>query len=173
MESGSGRKLHSSTIDLVVLLAPSPPILSPVGPTVTEGKAFNLSCASIGGSPPPEITWYRIDASNIGADNNDEDSGNRRGQQQQVREGVTYLPGRNRQEPTTSVLTVTPRKEDDGSEYRCTVWNRAIAESELMEASTSIDVNCKCTVLQSVSKAIGTNLIHDMAKATVFAQFLE
>jgi hypothetical protein len=42
-----------------------------------------------------------------------------------------------------SVLSIMPRKEDDGSEYRCTVWNRAIEESELMEASTTIDVNCK------------------------------
>ena len=27
--------------------------------TVTEGKAFNLSCSFIGGSLPPEILWYK------------------------------------------------------------------------------------------------------------------
>ncbi len=138
VQSGTGKKLHSSTVDLVVLLPPSPPILSPVSPTLTEGKAFNLSCASIGGSPPPEILWYRLDAADSG--NADEDQ---RGGQQQVRDSVTYLPGRSRNEPTMSVLSIMPRKEDDGSEYRCTVWNRAIEESELMEASTTIDVNCK------------------------------
>ena len=145
--SGSGIKLHESAIDLVVLLPPSPPTLSPINPTVTEGKTFNLSCASIGGSPPPEILWYRIDGANGVAENGEDDvneeNTSRRQQQQQVREGVTFLPGRNRQEPTVSVLSVVPRKEDDGSEYRCTVWNRAIAESELMEASTTIEVNCK------------------------------
>ena len=139
MQSGTGKKLHSSTVDLVVLLPPSPPILSPVSPTLTEGKAFNLSCASIGGSPPPEILWYRLDAADSGADED------QRGGQQQVRDSVTYLPGRSRNEPTMSVLSIMPRKEDDGSEYRCTVWNRAIEESELMEASTTIDVNCKYT----------------------------
>lgn len=153
VESGSGRKLHSSTVDLVVLLAPSPPILSPVNPTVTEGKTFTLSCASIGGSPPPEILWYRIDGgSSTGEDGGDNEGnggeqrrggGGRQHSQQQVRDQVTYRPGGNRSEATTSVLSIVPRKEDDGSEYRCTVWNRAIAENELMEASTTIDVNCK------------------------------
>jgi echinoid protein len=155
VESGSGRKLHSSTIDLVVLLPPSPPTLSPVNPTVTEGKPFNLSCATIGGSPPPEILWYRIGGGDDGGDSsaNDEEAeaagGNnrrrrrRQKEEEQVEEGISYLPAVNRHKPTTSVLTVVPRKEDDGSEYRCTVWNRAIAESDLMEASTSIEVNCK------------------------------
>ena len=156
MQSGTGIKLHSSTVELVVLLAPSPPILSPINPTLTEGKIFNLSCASLGGSPPPEILWYRIDgggAANAGGGDDDtaaaEEEQRRRGgggsssRQQQVRDQITFLPGRNRSQPTVSLLSIVPRKEDDGSEYRCTVWNRAIAESELMEASTTFDVNCK------------------------------
>ena len=123
VEFGSGNKLHSSNIQLVVLLPPSPPTLSPTTPTVTEGKEFNLTCSSYGGSPPPEIIWYKD-----GADQSLE---------------ALYIPGRNRSEATSSVLTVVPRKDDDGSSYRCTVWNRAIPETRMMEASTSIDVNCK------------------------------
>ena len=57
VEFGTGTKLHSSMIQLVVLLPPSQPILTPTLPTVTEGRAFNLSCSSLGGSPPPEILW--------------------------------------------------------------------------------------------------------------------
>ena len=55
VEFGTGRKLHSSVIQLVVLLPPSPPTISPLQPTVTEGKQFNLTCASTGGSPPPQV----------------------------------------------------------------------------------------------------------------------
>ena len=56
-----------------------------------------------------------------------------------------YIPGRSRAEATSAVLTIVPKKEDDNSSYRCTVWNRAIPETRIMEASTSIDVNCKYT----------------------------
>jgi len=27
--------------------------------TVTGGKDFNITCSSIGGSPPPEILWFK------------------------------------------------------------------------------------------------------------------
>ena len=123
VESGTGNKLHSSTLQLVVLLPPSAPTLTPVQPTVTEGKEFNLTCSSVGGSPPPEILWYKE-----GVEDTME---------------ALYLPGRSRSEATSAVLTIVPKKEDDNSSYRCTVWNRAIPETRIMEASTSIDVNCK------------------------------
>jgi echinoid protein len=97
VESGTGRKLHSSTIELVVLLPPSPPVLSPLNPTLTEGKAFKLTCESVGGSPPPEILWYRLDgAESVG----DDDEEGRRRQPLAVKEEVSYVPGRNRKEPT-------------------------------------------------------------------------
>ena len=49
-----------------------------------------------------------------------------------------YIPGRTRSEPASAILTIVPKKEDDNSSYRCTVWNRAIPENRLMEASMSI-----------------------------------
>ena len=131
VEGGTGNKLHSSTVELVVLLPPSPPRLEPVRPTVTEGKPFNLTCSSVGGSPPPEIFWYK------------------NGEKTNLES--LYLPGSNRSEPTRSVLTIVPKKEDDNSSYRCTVWNRAIPETRIMEASTTIDVNCKFLDVLTVS----------------------
>jgi len=122
VEFGTGRKLHSSMIQLVVLLPPSQPTVSPVLPTVTEGKAFNLSCSSIGGSPPPEILWYKDGSA-------------------EVEEGSVFKAGRTRTEASSALLTVIPKKEDDNSTYRCTVWNRAITSDRIMEASTSINVD--------------------------------
>ena len=61
-------------------------------PTVTEGKAFNLSCSSIGGSPPPEILWYKDGSAD-------------------VEEGSVFKAGRTRTEPSSALLTVVPKKE--------------------------------------------------------------
>ena len=40
---------------LTVLLKPSPPRILPIAPTFTEGTPVNLTCSSIGGSPPPQV----------------------------------------------------------------------------------------------------------------------
>lgn len=56
-------------------------------------------------------------------------------------------PGGGRDFPTTSVLTINPEKEDDGVQYRCVVWNRALTDNEKMEATVSLSVNCKFTIL--------------------------
>ena len=70
-------------------------------PTVTEGKAFNLSCSSIGGSPPPEILWYKDGAT-------------------KVEEGTVFKAGRTRTEPSSALLTVVPKKEVSNiSQFSC------------------------------------------------------
>ncbi len=51
--------------------------------------------------------------------------------------------GVNKDEPTTSVLTIKPTKENDGAVYKCTVWNRALSVNQKLETSSRIDVNCK------------------------------
>lgn len=43
----------------------------------------------------------------------------------------------------TSILTFTPKKEDDGAVFRCTVWNRAMAPNTKLEAMVNLNVNCK------------------------------
>ena len=125
-EGGTGRELHSKSVKLTVLLKPSPPTISPSNPTATEGRPLNLTCASIGGSPNPEILWYKTQS---------------KGQAQPLE--ANLIEGRTKDEPTQSVLTIIPSKEDDGSAYRCTVWNRALGQHQKHEASTKIFVNCK------------------------------
>lgn len=44
---------------------------------------------------------------------------------------------------TTSTLTVTPKRDDDGVRYRCIVWNRAMADDQRLETSVTLSVNCK------------------------------
>ena len=122
-EGGTGNELHSKSIDLTVLLTPSEPTISPSDPIATEGRQMNLTCQSIGGSPPPEILWYTKE-------------------QSQALE-ANLIEGQNKDEPTQSVLTIIPRKEDDGSAYRCTVYNRALGAKKKLETSTKIFVNCE------------------------------
>ena len=124
-EGGSGRELHSKSIELTVLLKPSPPTISPSNPTATEGRPLNLTCASLGGSPPPQIQWFV-----------EGQPGNRPLE-------ANLIEGRTKDEPTESVLTIIPRKEDDGNAYRCTVENRALGPGQKLETSTKIFVNCK------------------------------
>ena len=110
-------------MELVVLLPPGAPNLSPANPIMTESRPFNISCASTGGSPPPVITWFK---------NNEPGDFN-----------VVYEASRTRDQPSISTLIVSPSKEDDGSEFKCSVWNRAIAKEQTMEEKTTIFVNCK------------------------------
>ena len=130
-EGGTGNELHSMSIELTVLLKPSPPKISPSNPIATEGRQMNLTCQSIGGSPPPMILWYTEE-------------------QSQPLE-ANLIEGRNKDEATQSVLTIIPRKEDDGSAYRCTVWNRALGTQQKLETSTKIFVNCKLRNFSLVS----------------------
>lgn len=56
-------------------------------------------------------------------------------------------PGGGRDFPTTSMLTINPGKDDDGAQYRCVIWNRALTDSEKMEAIVTLSVNCKDPVV--------------------------
>lgn len=57
---GSGQNLHTQRYSLTVLAAPQPPQIAPGSiVTVTEGKRQELTCSSVGGSPDPEVKWYR------------------------------------------------------------------------------------------------------------------
>lgn len=122
-EGGTGNKLHSKSVELTVLLKPLEPAISPSSPIATEDKPLNLTCSSLGGSPPPEIQWFAA------------------GQSQPL--PARYVPGQSKDDPTQSILTIIPNKDDDGNMYRCTVWNRALGENQKLEASTKIYVNCK------------------------------
>ena len=97
-EAGTGKTLHTKSIGLTVLLQPSSPRISPPSPVATEGKPLNLSCSSRGGSPPPQIKWFR------------------EGQAQLLE--ASLVLGATRDEDSRSVLTITPHKNTDGAVYR-------------------------------------------------------
>ena len=124
-EGGTGNELHSKSVDLTVLLTPSEPKISPSNAIATEGRQMNLTCQSIGGSPPPKIVWFTD------------------GQSQPLE--ANLIEGSNKDEPTQSVLSITPRKEDDQRSYKCTVWNRALEKQkrQKLDTSTKIFVNCE------------------------------
>ena len=107
----------------------APPAAVSAQLTVTEGKEFNLTCSSLGGSPPPEVSWYSSAAPATPLP-------------------ALYTAATSRDTPTSAVLSLVPRKEDDDTSYRCTVWNRAMGEAGagMMEAETSIAVNCEYSV---------------------------
>lgn len=94
----------------------------PSSPHATEGRQLNLTCSSLGGSPSPQIYWYS-------------------GSESQLLE-AQLKKGGNKDEATTSVLSIMPTKENDGSTYRCTVWNRALGQVQKLEATSKINVNC-------------------------------
>ena len=122
-EGGTGNEFYSKSVELTVLLEPSAPTIVSLNPTVTEGKPLNLTCESKGGSPAPEIKWFI------------------KGQREPL--DTQVIPGINKDIPTRSILSIIPSKEDDGTSYRCTVWNRALGKRQKYEAFTKIYVNCK------------------------------
>lgn len=57
---GSGTNLHAQKYTLTVLTVPQPPAVAPgTHVTTTEGKRQELTCSSVGGSPDPQVRWYR------------------------------------------------------------------------------------------------------------------
>ncbi|XP_065215193.1 hemicentin-2 isoform X2 [Planococcus citri] len=117
---GSGRDLHSQSFLVTVLTQPGPPRISPSpNPTATEGKPFELTCSSSGGSPEPVIRWFREG-------------------QQEISESVTRSTSR---DVTSAVLNLKPSRTDDGAIYRCVVWNRAMPEGVKHETKVALAVN--------------------------------
>ncbi|XP_033338035.2 hemicentin protein echinoid isoform X2 [Megalopta genalis] len=57
--NGAGIDLHRKFITLTVLRAPGPPTITPTSATATEGQEMKLQCDTNGGSPEPEVRWYR------------------------------------------------------------------------------------------------------------------
>ena len=90
----------------------------------------------LAGSPPPEILWYKESSITNSALRSSQQS-------PQLPLEANLIVGRNKDEPTQSVLTIIPTKEDDASAYRCTVHNRALGQHQKHEKSTKIFVSCK------------------------------
>ena len=127
-------KVYAKSVQLTVLMKPSAPTILPAGKPVqaSEGQQLNLTCSSTGGSPAPQIYWYSD------------------GQSQLL--DALLIKGKTKDEPTVSILTINPTKESDGSSFRCSVWNRALDQTQKFETTTVLDVKCK---LALQSKKLG------------------
>lgn len=60
-DSNTGVDIYRKYITLTVLKAPSQPTISPTVALAVEGKRLDLQCNTFGGSPEPEVRWYRGD----------------------------------------------------------------------------------------------------------------
>ena len=119
-------------VSLTVLVRPGAPTISPRTPVATEGQSLNLTCSSVGGSPAPDIFWYREGDSN-------------------PLHGHVSTQGR----LTTSSLEIVPEKDDDGVSYRCTVWNRAMGRRQRLD--TALRLHVKCRFLTIIVSFVNTN----------------
>ncbi|KAJ8967553.1 hypothetical protein NQ314_002869 [Rhamnusium bicolor] len=119
---GSGANLHVQKYTLTVLTAPQEPAIAPSSHvTVTEGKRQELTCSSIGGSPDPQVKWYR--------------------QGSMYPLEAALKNGGSRDQPTTATLSINPSKEDDDAVFHCEVWNRALPEDKKLISTVSLSVN--------------------------------
>lgn len=118
-EGGSGADVHNAAYEVTVLIAPGEPRITPSSPTAREAEPLALTCASEGGSPDPDVEWFRGD--------------------ERLPSALTRGGARDR--PTAAVLTLTPGREDDGAEFRCRVTNRAMPQGSAYEARTTIRVH--------------------------------
>ncbi|XP_050509642.1 muscle M-line assembly protein unc-89 [Diabrotica virgifera virgifera] len=119
---GSGTNLHVQKYTLTVLTLPQQPVITPSSyVTVTEGKKQELTCSSIGGSPDPEVKWYR--------------------QGSQYPLETALRNGGSRDQPTTATLVINPTKEDDEAVFRCEVWNRALLDDKKLISTMTLSVN--------------------------------
>ena len=122
-EDGTGVELYTATVALTVLLPPGEPTISKSSTEAVEGQAYSLTCSSLGGSPAPALAWVR------------------RGDGRTLPAVTT--PAQDRDGETTSVLAITPSKEDDGSEYQCEVSSRALPPMGVLTQAVNISVNCE------------------------------
>ena len=128
-EQGTGIELHAQSVDLIVLVQPNTPQISPVSPVAVEGQPSEFVCSSTGGSPDPVLRWYK------------------RGEANPLEGAVVKSSGGSKDVATMSTLVVRPSKEDDGAEYRCVAWNRAMDINDKKEATVQLTVNCKFSLL--------------------------
>ncbi|XP_057656813.1 contactin-5 isoform X1 [Diorhabda carinulata] len=119
---GSGTDLHAQRYSLTVLTVPQQPVISPSSyVTVTEGKIQELTCSSIGGSPDPEVKWFR--------------------QGSQYPLETELKNGGSRDQPTIATLVINPTKDDDEAVFRCEVWNRALLDDKKLISTMTLSVN--------------------------------
>lgn len=122
-ETGTGMGFHVQVFRLIVLSIPGPPMIRSSLAIATEGQQFQLTCSSVGGSPDPDIKWYREgDSSSL---------------------ETLLQPGGSKDKPTLGVLAFNPSKEDDGVKFTCAVNNKALEHDQMpkLEDFVKLEVN--------------------------------
>lgn len=125
----SGELLHTQPVNLTVLQRPQPPLINPLPDRqLQEGGVLQLRCSSTGGSPSPQVLWYRQREAAGGQDELLE-------QYQQLEAAA------DRSQPTVATLKLVLDKRDDGARLYCAVWNRAMEKTEKLTTNIKLDVN--------------------------------
>ncbi|XP_028966735.1 hemicentin-1 [Galendromus occidentalis] len=115
----TGKQYFTKEHQVTILMAPGDPKITPTQPFAEEGKPYNLTCSSTGGSPDPDISWIR------------------NGQEIPS----IYIPGGFRKNPTKAVLTITPSKNDDRTQYMCMVKSRALPPGTQLDTKVTLRVS--------------------------------
>lgn len=58
-KTATGDSIKEVFYQLTILIPPGPPIITPSVPAFIEGEQGELVCQSSGGSPSPDIQWFR------------------------------------------------------------------------------------------------------------------
>jgi len=117
-KSGTGEDIKSTYYQLTILSIPNPPTIQPQFPIANENQEYELTCYSTGGSPAPEIEWFR--------------------------NGIP-IPGElihspHKDQPTKSILRIIPTQADDKLFYKCIAYNKALPKENATEAQVQLTV---------------------------------
>ena len=64
-DSSTGANWFHKNVTLTVLRAPGQPSISPTYAIAKEGEQLKLNCNTSGGSPEPEVQWFRGDDKSV------------------------------------------------------------------------------------------------------------
>ncbi|KFD56179.1 hypothetical protein M513_02957 [Trichuris suis] len=110
MAAPDGSTHTSKEANVVVLVRPGQPELNEQSLVLTEGVGEELKCHSVGGNPPPQITWFHSNGT-------------------ELTHLSTTVNGTNKEQPTVSTLRFVASASDKEQKLVCKIWNVAMGDS--------------------------------------------